>query len=250
MALWEHFCFVLCVVLATFAQNTTGFAFGLLLLGLTGLMGIASVETVANVSSLLTLANAVVLVRRWPQLAPHLLAIVLGCSLLGVVAGVFFLSVIGAHERELLQLLLGVTIVACSLLLVVRSHARQRISGWVSFSCFAGISGIMGGLFSSAGPPLVYQLYRQPLSVQVIRDTLVVVFAANALARLGAVLLTQRFDQHSAYLALEAMPVVFGLTWFMRLRPPTISPQVLRWIVFALLLLSGVSLIARAVGRI
>ncbi|MDQ2486644.1 hypothetical protein RBI94_21835 [Pseudomonas putida] len=41
MELWQHFGFMLCVVVATFAQNATGFAFGLLLLGLTGMLGLA-----------------------------------------------------------------------------------------------------------------------------------------------------------------------------------------------------------------
>lgn len=250
MALSEHLSFVLCVALATFAQNTTGFAFGLLLLGLTGMLGIASVETIANVSSLLTLANAMVLVRRWPDFSPRLLALVLGCSLFGVVIGVALLTVLGAHERMLLQLLLGATIVVCSLLLVARTHARERVSSWWSFSCFAGLSGVMGGLFSSAGPPLVYQLYRQPLSVKVVRDTLILVFAVNALARLGVVAATQQFEQQAAYLALEALPVVFGLTWFMRRNPPSISPRLLRWTVFVLLLLSGASLLIRAASRL
>lgn len=45
----------------------------------------------------------------------------------------------------------------------------------------------MGGLFSTAGPPLVYHLYRQPLPVAVIRETLVAVFGINAVLRLALV---------------------------------------------------------------
>ncbi|QXI11264.1 sulfite exporter TauE/SafE family protein [Pseudomonas zeae] len=245
MSIWAHVGFLLCVAVATFAQNTTGFAFGLLLLGLTGLLQLAPVETVANVSSFLTLINALVLLRRRPALAPKLLAVILGCSLIGVVVGVELLGLLGAHERDLLQLVLGATIVLCSFLLVVQSRHRQRLSGWLSFSGFAGLSGVMGGLFSSAGPPLVYQLYRQPLATQVVRDTLIVAFAVNALLRLGLLTYSGRFELQAGYLALEAAPVVFALTWYMRRRPPTIKAQTLRIGVFVLLLLAGASLVVR-----
>lgn len=246
MGLGDHLGFLLCVALATFAQNTTGFAFGLLLLGLTGLLQLAPVETVANVSSVLTLVNAMILLRRRPQLAPRLMLLILACSLGGVLAGVALLTVLGSHARELLQLLLGGTIVACSFLLVARERHLERLSGWLSFSCFAGLSGVMGGLFSSAGPPLVYQLYRQPLAAHVVRDTLIVVFAVNALLRLGILAGTRRFDLQAGYLALEALPVVLVMTWYMRRRPPSIAPHVLRMGVFGLLLLAGVSLVGQA----
>jgi hypothetical protein len=247
MGVGAHVGFLLCVAVATFAQNTTGFAFGLLLLGLTGLLQLAPVETVANVSSVLTLVNAFVMLRRRPEIAPRLLMLILACSLLGVAGGVELLSLLGTHERDLLQLLLGATIVVCSFLLVVRSRHLERLSGWMSFSCFAGLSGVMGGLFSSAGPPLVYQLYRQPLAAHVVRDTLIVVFAVNAFMRLCLLTYTERFDLQAAYLALEAVPVVFILTWYMRRRPPVMKPHILKIGVFALLLLAGTSLAVQAV---
>lgn len=245
MEIWQHAGFLACVALATFAQNATGFAFGLLLLGLTGMLGLAPMETVANVSSILTLANALVMVRKWPGLPRRLVLLVLGCSLAGVFGGVQLLALLGSHARDLLEVILGSTIILCSFMLVLQSQARQQLSGGFAFAFFASISGVMGGLFSSAGPPLVYQLYRQPLALQVIRDTLIVVFAVNALMRLGVVLATDRFEWQAGYLALEALPVVFGLTWWMRRHPLRISPRSLRLAVFGLLLLAGASLIGK-----
>jgi hypothetical protein len=242
MDVWSHAGFLLCVAVATFFQNTTGFAFGLLLLGLTGLLQLAPIETIANTSSILTLFNAYVLLRSRPELAPKLMLLILFFSLLGVMAGTEFLSVLGTHQRDMLQLILGATIVVCSFLLVFRSRPRQRLSGWMSFAGFAALSGLMGGLFSSAGPPLVYQLYRQPLAAQVIRDTLILVFAVNALMRLALMTINQRFDLESGYLALEAAPLVFGLSWYMRRRPPKFKPQILKIGVFLMLLFAGVSL--------
>lgn len=246
MSVWSHAGFLLCVALATFAQNTTGFAFGLLLIGLTSLLRLAPVETVANVSSVLALVNAVIFLRRGPELAPKLVGLILFFSLLGVVAGVELLNLLGEHERALLQLLLGLTIVVCSFLLVVRSTHAQKLSGWISFGGFAALSGVMGGLFSSAGPPLVYHLYRQPLNAQVVRETLILVFAVNAFLRMSILTYTQSFDLQAVYLALEAVPVVFLMTLHMRRRPSVIDPKTLRLIVFTLLLLAGISLAGSA----
>ena len=241
-----HLGFLLCVALATFAQNATGFAFGLLLLGLTSLLQLAPVETVANVSSVLTLVNACILLRRRPALRLRLLLAVLACSVVGVVAGVELLGVLGQHARNLLQMLLGTTIVLCSLLLVFQAQALPRLSRWPVFSGFALLSGMMGGMFSSAGPPLVYQLYRQPLPAEVVRDTLILVFACNALLRLVLVSASGRFDSAAGYLSLEALPLVLLLTRYMRNNPPKFSPRTLRLGVFALLLLAGASLLGQA----
>lgn len=242
ISLNSHLVFLLCVVVATFAQNTTGFAFGLLLLGLTGLFQLISIETAANVSSLLTLFNAFLLLRRRPELEPKLIALILSFSLIGVVVGVAILWRLGAKEHDLLELMLGIAIIFCSFILLIQSRPLGRLSSSTSFCFFSALSGIMGGLFSSAGPPLVYHLYRQPLAAQVIRDALIAVFALNALLRVTLVTFSKRFDSQSLALALEAIPIVFAMTWYMRRHPPKIKKNWLRVSVFFLLLFAGGSL--------
>ncbi|MNJ01262.1 hypothetical protein D3C73_1608410 [compost metagenome] len=63
--------------------------------------------------------------------------------------------------------------------------------------------------------------------------------------RLSVVVATHRFELQAGYLALEALPIVFLLTWWMRRHPLAISPRVLRLAVFGLLLLAGASLIGK-----
>jgi len=58
MSIYQHLLFLACVALATYAQTMTGFAFGLVLLGLSGVFQLASVSEVANVVSVLSLVNA------------------------------------------------------------------------------------------------------------------------------------------------------------------------------------------------
>ena len=44
---------------------------------------------------------------------------------------------------------------------------------------------IPGATLQTAGPPLVYKLYRQPLSLPVIRQALLVMFGLSMIAALG-----------------------------------------------------------------
>ncbi|KAG1372344.1 hypothetical protein G6F59_018587 [Rhizopus arrhizus] len=74
MSISQHLLFLACVALATYAQTMTGFAFGLVLLGLSGVFQLASVSEVANVVSVLSLVNAAVtLARAKPQVSGSLM---------------------------------------------------------------------------------------------------------------------------------------------------------------------------------
>ena len=169
---------------------------------------------VANVVSVLSLVNAAVtLARAKPQVNWRLLAPALGSSLAGVVAGVFALAWIGGSMAVALQLLLGVTIMACAVLLVARAEPLPRLSSRGSFVFFGSVSGLLGGLFSSAGPPMVYHLYRQPLPLASIRNSLLILFSFNAMARLGLVTSQGQFQASSFWLSAQALPLVIAVTW-------------------------------------
>lgn len=130
MTAWQTALFLLCVALATCAQNLSGFAFALILLGLAGLLELAPL---ANVATVLALANALVALRE-------------------------------------------------------RSSAT-------SFRTWGVVSGLLTGLFSTGGPPLVYHLYRQPMPLRTVRDTLAATLAASSLMRLTMVLGTGLFQR-------------------------------------------------------
>ncbi|MDQ8032730.1 hypothetical protein CEG14_18670 [Bordetella genomosp. 1] len=247
MTVWQHVLFLAFVALATYAQTMTGFAFGLVLLGLAGLFSLAPLPDVSNTVSILTLINALVAMGRgrpqvdWAMLRPALLS-----SLVGVTAGVYALEWISGSMAIVLQWLLGLTILACATLLVMRSRPLERVSGRGSFVFFGVISGVLGGLFSSAGPPMVYHLYRQPLPLAVIRNSLLVLFCFNAVLRLSLVTWQGSLNASTLWLSLEALPIVVGLTWVVRRYATADSMRAVKRMVFVLLIAAGCGLLVPA----
>lgn len=236
--------FMACVAVATCAQSLTGFAFGLILLGLVEVLQLAPLADAANVASILTLVQAAVVLkssRRSIDL-PALRDTALGSGI-GVVGGVLLLGGLSAGVIVLLRSLLGLTILACAAMLLLRSAPLRERSSRSVFGAYGLASGLMSGLFSSAGPPLVYQFYRQPMDPHAIRQTLVTIFAFNALLRLVLVVPMGNFSGQAAWLSLLALPVVLALTWLIGRHPPGWSPRSVRRIVCALLALAGSSLV-------
>ncbi len=243
--------FLLCVALATCAQSLTGFAFALILLGLAGLLELAPLADLANVVSVLALANAVIALRGSGKTLdlPAFRDIALG-SVVGILGGVLLLGWLSANVTLVLRMLLGVTVIVCAVIVLRQAAALRQRSTAASFWAWGALSGVLSGLFATGGPPLVYHLYRQPMGLRAVRDTLVATLAASSFMRLAVVLPTGQFSGNALKLSLLAAPLVFGLSWWLEKHPPGWSrPAVLR-LVCALLLLTGAGLVVPAVLQI
>lgn len=236
---------------AAYAQTLTGFAFGLITMGGVGLTGLLSLPDAAMIVSVLSLVNAAqMLVKGWRDVAWREFWLVMATSIPLLFVGYALLEWLAGTRADVLRLILGIAIVVSSLQLARRPEPLARLSGRGSFLFYGGIAGVMGGLFSTAGPPLVYHFYRQPLPMAAIRETLVTVFALNALFRIALVAAAGDLPSGSTWSALLAVPAVMGATYAARRWPPPVSPGAMRRIVFALLFLSGISLGAPAVVHV
>lgn len=239
--------FMACVALATYAQNLTGFAFSLILLGLVAMLGIATVSDTANAAMVLTLINAWTTFRARPGPVPwQLMKPALNGSTVGVLAGLMLLAWLSGGAVAWLRALLGLSILLCALLLVLQGHPRAMVSSATSFALIGALSGVLGGLFSSSGPPIVFHLYRQPLEREVVRRALLLMFAFNALVRLVVVLPTGQFSWRSVWLAGCAIPVVYGVTRLHHRLPNRLSPATLKTLVAGLLAAAGLTLLVTA----
>ena len=240
--------FLLLAGAAAFAQTLTGFAFGLITMGGIALTGLLSLPDAAVLVSMLTLVNAVqMLTKGWRDVAWREFWLVMVTNIPMLFAGYALLEFLADTRADILRLILGIIIILSSLQLALKPHPLSKKSAGGSFLFFGMISGLMGGLFSTAGPPLVYHFYRQPMALVTIRETLVTVFALNAVVRISLVAFSGNLPIGSAWTGLLAIPVVMGSTYAARRWPPPFSPKTMRRIVFVLLFLSGISLGAPSV---
>ena len=245
---WQVAAFLACVAVASAAQGLTGFAQALILLGLVGLFDLAPLADVANVATVLSLASAAVALRG-PHKAvdwPALRATAVG-TVVGVPAGVFLLSWLQSNVVMGLRLLLGMVVIACALVVLRRAEPLARRASNASFHAIGVLSGLLGGLFSAAGPPLVWQFYRQPMALEAVRDTLVATLAAGAVLRLAMVVGSGRFGARSLLLSALALPLAVAVTWWMRKHPPAWSRAAVLKLVCALLVVTGAGLVGPAV---
>lgn len=241
--------FLLFVGIAAYAQNLTGFALALILLGLVGATDLVPLTDAVNAVTVTALTNAATfLYRRWPVRFDRSLWPAVVSSIPGAVAGTIVMTWLAGAAYEILRLLLGLSIVLCALLLWWAGTPLKTASSRRAFAFAGGLSGLLGGMFAAAGPPLVYLMYRQPLPHARIQESLIAFFGVTSLMRLAVTLSAGTFSTNAVALAAEAIPVVFGVTLIAAGRPPPLSPSLLRALVCLLLVLTGAGLTGAAVS--
>ena len=242
--------FLAIATVAAYVQTLTGFAFGLIVMGSVGLSGVMPLPDAAVVVSVLTLANASqMLVHGWRHVMRRELLLVTLGSLPALAVGYAVLDHLAGNGIALLRVLLGAVILVSAVQLVRPPPPERELSSRRSFLFFGSLSGLMGGLFSTSGPPLVHHFYRQPLDTATVRETLVTVFAVNALVRLLLVGANGSFPPSEDWPAFLALPLVVAGTRLARRLPPPLSPRGFRAVVFVLLALSGLALALPPLAR-
>lgn len=235
--------FLLCVVVAAYAQTLTGFALGLILLSIATAFDLASISDAANTAMVLSLISAYSFFRvdrrppPWRLIRPALIS-----SLCSVVLGVALLLWLSTNAAQSLKIVLGVVITGCAVALALQKQPKKAISSPIGFGIAGSLSGLLGGLFGTSGPPIVYFLCRQPLDSDIIRRALLVIFASNAFLRLVAVIVSGNFTARALLLCVLSVPIVHIVTTFTARRPPPVSAATMKIVISSLLALSGVLL--------
>lgn len=246
--LWTHAIFLAFVAGAVYAQVLTGFALALILLGLIGVTNLVPLTDAVNATTIIGLCTAWTFL--WRRRALHVerpIVPTLVASAIGIVVGALVLTWLADTAYQVLRLILGGSIVACALSLWRTAKPLPELSSPGVFAATGGIAGLMAGMFSAPGPPLVYLLYRQPLSLARIQNALMVIFGLGTALRLLIVVPSGQFSLLSLQLAAEALPVVFVVTSFAAGRPSPLSPKLLKGLICALLIGTGLSMSISAV---
>lgn len=239
---------LLCVIAAgSYFQTVTGFGLGMIVMGITSGFHLVSVPFIANVVSIVTLANSGVALHGKLQ---HLDRRIIGAVMIGLVPssilGAVLLEYLNDGFSRLLQLLLGVVIIYSGIMFAFRPTQLKQTSPPASFILSGFLSGLFGGMFGMAGPPVIFLFYRQPMALVTIRSMLLLIFAASAAVRMLYIAAQGQQDSYSLGVALLAVPIVSLMTIMGRKYPPPIPPVQMRRLAYSVLVFIGIGLIASA----
>lgn len=238
------FLFSMIMMLAVYVHTVTGFGLAMIVMGLASGMGVYSVATMATVISIVTLLNSVVALRGNLHHLPRGPTLVLSLAVLPAsVLGVLLLNYLSDGMTQVVQVLLGLVIIYGGVSMAWRPQALTQLSGRLSFAWYGFVSGITGGLFSIPGPPLIYQLYRQPLSLAQIRNALIFLNAVISVARTAFVGWQGGIQSEEIMLSVVTLPLVVLATMAGRRWLPPFSMAAMRRFAFIVLVAMGVGLI-------
>lgn len=239
--------FLFLLVLGSYIQTVTGFALGLFVMGAATLFDLAAVAMSAAIVTISSLVNTSMALRQEHHHVNWSQAMWLSAGLLPAMGlGLWLLEYFSGGEMALLRMLLGLFIVIGAVLLALKPHPRKQSAGAPATFLVGMVAGVFGGLFSTAGPPVVYHLYREPIAVNTIRMTMIAVFAIATAVRLLVVIPAGHVTEQVLWISALGAPLVILATWFgQRYRPP-VSDLGMRRLAFILLMLLGLILIIPA----
>jgi uncharacterized membrane protein YfcA len=237
--------------IATIMQTLSGFGFGLLVVASFTLLDVLPLTATTFLVSLLGLVNSTIVViknRNAVKIPELKLMLYTGIPLM--LLGFVLLEYMSAHLTQLLNFILGISILLCCGLMLVGREKVNKESGRSSFLIAGGLSGLLGGLFSTSGPPLVFQCYKQSWSIEAIRSTLLAVFTISGLVRVGIATFGTLPEPDIMFLIAAAIPLVLLVTHFARKLTDYVDAKWVYIIAITLLGLSGVSLVATSAASI
>ncbi|PCI27206.1 MAG: hypothetical protein COB67_09095 [SAR324 cluster bacterium] len=235
--------FLLMVAFGSYVQTVTGFAMGLIVMGTVTIFDLASISFASIVVSFLALWNGLIALRsNHESINLKITRNVLTGLLPSMIGGVYLLNYLSQSATHTIKLGLGIVVIGGGLLLMLKPQPRVGLEPQWSFILSGFTAGWLGGLFSTSGPPLVYHLYRQPLSIVAIRTTLLSIFLFSAAARIIVVGLQGQITTEVIKFSLFSMPVVTIFTLLGNRFPPPLSDENRRRMAFILLIIIGLSL--------
>lgn len=228
---------------AAYIQSLTGFAFGMIAMSTVILLDLAPVTATAIIISFSGLLNSSMGFLRyrhyvqWRRLVPLVLT-----QGPGIFLGIELLLYLSKTSLYALELLMGSIVVAASLSMIVNPPRLSRTSGIPAFASTGFASGIMTGLFTAGGPPLVFLFYRQPWIVSQIKACLFTIFTLSTVMRLGFVSAQGDLIQPLIFWGLASLPVVYLGSWMGVKLPLPLSEHHQKRFAFCLFGLMGVLL--------
>ncbi|SFG80000.1 sulfite exporter TauE/SafE family protein [Neptunomonas qingdaonensis] len=239
--------FIAIIAFATYVQTVTGFALGMIVMGAVTAFELAPIAFTSVVISAVVLINGVVAIKgSFHELDLKRVAITCVGIFPALLAGLILLEYLSDSFNNMLQLLLGITIFTGGLLIMLRPEPLEKPSPDAVFVVSGVAAGFLAGMFSMAGPPLVYLFYRQPFELKTIRLCLLCIFLISSAGRIIMVGFQGGLSVDMLTFSLICIPMVMFFTWIGKRYPPPLSTTNMRRFAFLLLILIGLSLMIGA----
>lgn len=234
------------VGVAAYVQTVWGFALGLTIVGGVALLGLAPVPLTAAVVSILGLCQTLfALSKSHRHILWRTVALAAGAMAPAVALGVALLGHMSDSSARNVHVLLGLFIMTGAVLLMLKPQPLAYSSPPAATFLTGLVSGLVSGLFSAGGPPMVYHLYRQPYPIAAVRATLLTIIAVGTSLRILYVVVSGGMSGEILRLSLIGVPMVVIATLIGQRYVPPLSDRNMRRMAFSLLLLLGLALVAR-----
>ena len=157
--------FMAIIAIATYVQSVAGFALGMIVMGTVTTFNLVPIAFTSVVISFVTLINSIFILKGcFQQLNRKLVILTVAGMLPGLIIGLTLLEYLSSEYNQILQNILGIAIIGAGISMILKSPHKERQQSHQAMFFGAGTaSGILTGLFSMGGPPLVYIFYRQRL---------------------------------------------------------------------------------------
>ena len=240
---------LLVLLFGSYVQAVAGFALGMIAVAVIGGLRLLDIPTLAAIVSFLSLLNAGLSLRGHVHEIHRPTFFWLGLGIVpGLLLGYWLMLYLNASHLWLLELCLGAFITLGGLSMSLRPRSWARVSGAPFTWSMGTVGGLLGGLFSASGPLLGWFAYSQPLSVAIIRATLLGYFVLATSARTVIVFFEGSLSNTVLLYAALGAPIVVLGAWLGRRFPPVVSEAALKRGVFVGLLLMGIWICATALN--
>ena len=229
---------------ATLLQTLSGFGFGLIVVSSFTLLEIMPLTATTFLVSFLSLFNSVSLVfKNTHHVNKRAFKILLLTAIPFMAVGYVLLEYLSQSMSHWLNIMLGSVILLCCGLLIIKRSAAEGSEPSIGFGVAGAMSGLLGGLFSTFGPPVVFQCYRQQWSITEIRITLLAFFCLTSLMRLIVVPFGTLPSYDIVLSTLFAVPIILLFTRIGRLLAAKVSATYIKSLALLMLMFSGSLLI-------
>lgn len=153
----EYVLLIVCACGAGFVQRTVGFGFGIFLIPLLFLLGVMDGDYKSIVSLSSMMAATLSLITVWNLRKSLNWRYIWSLLIVFIPTSTFFSYVMFGTDASWLKIILGVTLILLSIYFTFFKKDGIKINpNWFNTISLGSLSGLMGGLFSMQGPPVVY----------------------------------------------------------------------------------------------